>query len=243
MLKNKLHKGECVIGTWCEIPSPALVNVIAKAGLDFIIIDMEHGAVDFKIAQEMSMAAEADNCQAIIRVSGNDESSILRSLDTGVAGIIIPHIKSAEEADKAVEFSKFKPIGERSYNPYVKALGYNPKNDILQNNQNSFLAIMLEDVHSIKNLEDIISNSAIDLVYLGVYDLAVSMGCGNDIKNEKVQNVLVDAIKRITAKGKAVGCMVHDQEEIEYYKTLGVSFLVYKVDTSVIFTAYANIAK
>ncbi|PIR95900.1 MAG: hypothetical protein COT92_03880 [Candidatus Doudnabacteria bacterium CG10_big_fil_rev_8_21_14_0_10_42_18] len=243
MLKNKLQQGECLIGTWCEIPSPAVSNVIAKAGMDFIIIDMEHGPIDFKVAQEMSMAAEADNCQAIVRVSGKDESSILRALDIGAAGIIVPHIKNEEEADMAVKFSKFKPVGGRSYNPYVRAMGYNSKSDIGQNNQNAFLAIMLEDINSLKNLESIISHPAIDLVYLGVYDLAVSMGYGNDIKNENVQKVLSDAIKRIIEKGKAVGCMVHNQEEIDYYKKLGVSFLVYKVDTSVIYDSYKKISK
>lgn len=75
MLKEKIKQGKNVLGTWCDIPSPAVVNVIAKAGLDFVIIDMEHGVMDFKIAQEMVMAAECEGCEALIRVSQNEEYS------------------------------------------------------------------------------------------------------------------------------------------------------------------------
>ena len=91
--QRKIKNKQAVLGTWCDIPSPSLANVIAKAGLDFIIIDLEHGPMDYKSAQEMAMAAEAGGCEAIVRVPSNEESSILKSLDMGGAGIIVPHIK------------------------------------------------------------------------------------------------------------------------------------------------------
>lgn len=241
MLKERLQKGECVIGTWCDIPSPSVANIIAKAGMDFLIIDMEHGPMDYKLAQEMSMAAEAAGASALIRVSSNDEPSILRSLDTGCAGIVIPHVKDVQDREKAVSFAKFKPVGQRSYNPYIRALGYSPKNSLEQNNQNTLLTILLEDLNAINNLEEIIDSPEVDMVYLGKYDLAVSLGFGNDINNEKVNQVMDEAIKRIVQMKKVAGCMVHSPAEIDYYKKLGVRFLVYKVDSSIVYESYKEI--
>lgn len=241
MLKERLQKGENLIGTWCEIPSPLACNIIASAGMDFIIIDMEHGSMDFKVAQEMAMAAEAEGCEAIIRVAKNDESDVLRALDTGASGILVPHVKNIEDRNSAVSFAKFPPKGNRSYNPYIRALGYSAAEaNMASVNQKSLLAIMLEDEASLNNLEEIINHPALDVVYLGIYDLAVSMGLGTDIKNAKVADLVVSAIKKITDSGRAAGCMVHSRDEFEYYKKLGATFLVYKVDSSILYDFYKD---
>jgi 2-keto-3-deoxy-L-rhamnonate aldolase RhmA len=81
MLKDELKKGSFVLGTWCDLPSPSIVNVLTRAGLDFVIVDLEHGPMDYKIAQEMIMAAECEGKEALIRVSHLCESEILRALD------------------------------------------------------------------------------------------------------------------------------------------------------------------
>ena len=124
MIKQQMKAGKFVLGTWCVLPSASVINVIAKAGLDFVIIDMEHGPMDYKIAQEMIMAAESEGCEAIIRVPRNDESDILRALDIGASGIIVPHIENIADRKNAVSHSKFSPVGNRGFNPYVRAGQY-----------------------------------------------------------------------------------------------------------------------
>jgi 2-keto-3-deoxy-L-rhamnonate aldolase RhmA len=150
LLKEKLKRGECVLGTWCDIPSPAVSNVIAKAGLDFMIIDMEHGPMDFKVTQEMAMAAEAGGSEAIVRVPTNDESAILRSLDLGSAGIMVPRVGSAASRAQVVNFAKYPPVGKRGFNPYIRGLGYSAVSTE-ESNRDTILALMLEDVESINN--------------------------------------------------------------------------------------------
>ncbi|MEK7618163.1 MAG: aldolase/citrate lyase family protein [Patescibacteria group bacterium] len=242
MIKEKIKNKQAVLGTWCDIPSPSLANVIAKAGLDFIIIDLEHGPMDYKSAQEMAMAAEAGGCEAIVRVPSNEESSILKSLDMGGAGIIVPHIKNIEDRDRAINFAKFKPQGNRSYNPYIRAFGYSSLADIKQNNQDTLLAVMLEDINSLDSLEKIADSAEVDVIYVAKYDLAVSMGHSSDINHSEVNQTVESAIKRIIQSGKAAGCMVHSPAEIDFYKKLGANFLVYKVDSSVVYDAYKNIS-
>jgi len=118
-LKDKLKNGEFTIGTWCIIPSEHVVNILAKAGLDFVLIDMEHGTANLECVYKMVLAANAEGVDALVRVSSNDESEILKVLDVGAAGVIIPHIETVNDCKQALSFTKFPPMGQRGYSPYV----------------------------------------------------------------------------------------------------------------------------
>ena len=120
-IKDKLKLGKDVYGVWCVIPSPEVINIISKSGLDFVIVDMEHGPMDYTIAQQMVISAHSENCNAIIRTPRNDESNILKSLDIGSDGIIIPHVNSIEDVEKCISYSKYPPIGNRGYTPYTRS--------------------------------------------------------------------------------------------------------------------------
>ena len=80
-IKDKLKLGKDVYGVWCVIPSPEVINIISKSGLDFVIVDMEHGSMDYTTAQQMIVSAQSEKCDAIVRTPRNDESDILKSLD------------------------------------------------------------------------------------------------------------------------------------------------------------------
>jgi len=235
-----LKDGKFVLGTWCELPSPAAINVMAKAGLDFIIIDMEHGAIDFKIAQEMVMASEADGCEAFIRVSRLDESDILRSLDIDPAGIVVPHVETVEDCLKIIEYSKFPPVGKRGFNPYIRAGSYHGVGSdyFTHKNNEILLCIILEGTLGFSNLDKILELPEIDVVYIGAYDLSVSLGVPGDVKNSLVIDMMETAIKLISKKGKAAGCMIHNINDLILYKKMGVQFILYKVDTGIIYESY-----
>jgi len=244
-LKYRLKNNEFVIGTWCDIPSAATANILAKSGLDFIIIDMEHGPMDFKVAQDMIFAAEADGCEAIIRVASQSESDILRALDLGGSGIIVPHIETESAVRLITERSKFYPIGQRGFNPYVRAGGYNSRNNnyFEQENNNQLVAIILEGVNAIHNLDIIVSHEHIDVVYIGAYDLSVSLGIPGEVKHEKVLSLMKSSVEKICSRGKSAGLMIHNLDEFRFFKNIGAQFFVFKVDTSVLFDAYEKTVK
>lgn len=243
-LKEKLAQGKNVFGTWCELPSPEVVNVLSKAGLDFVIIDMEHGPMDFEQAGQMVMAAQAEGCCPLVRVSRNDESDILRALEIGSSGILVPHISSVADRINVVRYAKFAPVGNRSFNPYTRAGGYGARPfDLNMQNNDLLTAIMIEDKNGIMMLKEIISDVNIDMVYIGAYDLSVALGVSGDTNNEKVLTELENMVKIIRSAGKSVGCMFHSEKELEFYKNIGVQFLCYKVDTSVIFDEFLKIKK
>lgn len=235
-----MQNGKFVLGTWCDIPSSALANVVARAGLDFLIIDMEHGAMSYETALNMIMAAESENCSALIRVPRLDESNILRALDLGGSGIIVPHVECKEDCDLIVKYSKYFPLGERGYNPYIRAGSYhnNSLSELDQSNKEKVIAIIVEGKKAIENFDEILLNQSIDIIYIGIYDLSMSLGLPGEVTNPIVLNTMEDLLIRINNSGKIAGCMVHNKEDIRKYKDLGVLFQVYKVDTSVIYDSY-----
>lgn len=245
MLKEELKKGSAVIGTWCDIPSPAVVNILARAGLDFVIIDMEHGPMDFKTAQEMAFAAEAEGSYALIRVPKLDESDILRSLDCGVSGVIIPHIESIKDRQDAVRFCKYPPDGVRGYNPYVRSGSYKKQSVDFCSKQNKdvIIGIILEGKAALDDLESIIDDQSIDIVYIGTYDLSVAMGLGGDVNHPDVIKKLEDAVKKIIKAGKTAGCMINDAAGLKRLKELGIKFICYKVDTAIIADPVSDIVR
>lgn len=240
MIKEKLKKGEFVLGTWCDLPSPTVVNVLGKAGLDFVIIDMEHGVMDYKLAQEMVMAAECEGCDALIRVPRNDESDILRALDTGAAGIIVPHIEKIEDCKKVISFSKFPPLGKRGFNPYIRAGEYHSvqKSYFTKQNNKILVGIILEGNAALNDIENIISDPEIDIVYIGTYDLSVALGVPGDVTNLRVIEALEAAVVKIKKKGKIAGCMIHNAENLKRFKELGIQFIAYNVDSGVLYESF-----
>ena len=229
-----------LIGTWCVIPSPEVTSIICKAGFDFVIVDMEHGSMDYTLAQRMVTSAEAEGSKAFIRTSRNDESNILRSLDIGSSGIIVPHVKSVGDVEQCVKYSKYPPIGNRGYTPYTKSGGYCiDKNYQTHQNKNSFVGIILEDELGLKNIETIIDNENINMVYIGTYDISSSMGClPND---KKVLNELERCTKIIRKAGKYAGCLFHNEDELSFFKNIGINFLVYSVDSGILFNSIYNV--
>lgn len=245
MIKARIQKGDFVLGTWCEIPSSLVINTIAKAGLDFVIVDMEHGPIDFKDAQDMVMAAAAEGCAAVIRVAENSESQILRALDTGASGIIVPHVKTVADVDKIVSHSKFAPVGDRGYNPYIRAGDYHGGNPLFFGEQNdkTLVAVIIEGVEGLHNLEQILKNPYVDVVYIGTYDLSVALGVAGEVKHEKVIDTLRKVVRQVKESGKASGCMIHDSNDLEDFKRLGIQFITYKTDTAIIYDAFNGMQK
>jgi 4-hydroxy-2-oxoheptanedioate aldolase len=241
-LKERLKAGKNILGTWCLLPSEAVVNVIAKAGLDFVLIDQEHGAISPECALRMVMAAEADGAQAVIRVSANNESEIAKALDIAASGVIVPHIETEEDCKNALAFIKYPPLGVRGFSPYVRAGGYAPaKGYTLKENNRSLSGIIIEGLQSISDIDCIIDDPRLDLVYIGVYDLSVALGVPGQVSSPKVIKILKECVKKIRAKKKAAGALFHSEQELKLFKSIGVQFLCYRVDADVLYGAFKTV--
>lgn len=243
-LKQRLKNGEFVLGTWCILPSPSVINVLARTGLDFVLLDMEHGPLDFNIALTMVMAAESEGCEALLRVSQNNEVEILKALDIGASGVIVPHIENTHDRQEAISYIKYPPVGVRGFSPYTRAGSYTSKPSHTKiENEKTISGIIVEGDKGIKDLDYIIDDKNLDLVYIGVYDLSLALGIPGQVNNPKIIVLLKECVCKIRKKGKAAGALFHSLEELKFFKKIGIQFLCYKVDTSVLFDAFSSVVK
>src|SRR5262245_14686095 len=126
-LIEKLRQGQALTGVFCELPSPEAVEIIGLAGWDFVVIDGEHAPITATQFPAMVRAATAAGLPAIVRVASNDAPAIQHALDSGAAGVQIPQIATVEAAQAAVAASRFHPLGQRGFNPFVRAADFSAK--------------------------------------------------------------------------------------------------------------------
>lgn len=230
---------EYMIGTWAEIPSPYVTHIMMKAGFDFSIIDMEHGIPDFETTQNMIFAAHAVGKKSFVRVPGIEESWILRTLDMGCDGMIFPQVSSVEQIKRIISYSCFAPAGNRGFNPYITAGGYSTVHSSYYSDENERikLGIILEGKEVFESMDKILGYKEIDIYYIGQYDLSMALGIPGQVNHPVVLEYMKKAVGKIRDAGKNAGCMVHSVEEAKGVIEQGYNFVVYKVDTGILFTA------
>lgn len=233
-VKERMAGGETVFGTWCLIPSPLVVDVLANAGFDFVVIDLEHGPIGPKEAADMLLAAQG-RIEMFVRVANYDYAAVQHALDFGASGVIVPHVESVQDRVAAVSASKYPPAGSRGFSPFVKSGGYTSRAvDTEASNKQLLTGIMIEGRAGLQNMDKILDDKNIDLVYAGTYDLSVALGMPGKVDSAPVLSALEDVIKKSRRSGHAVGCMANDVAGLQKLKKMGVQFILYKVDTAII---------
>ena len=242
MLKKKLKEGKTVFGTWSMTGSPMVVDVIGSTGLDFVILDMEHGSMSFETVENMIRAAECRGTQAIIRVSDSSEATILRALETGSQAIMVPHVSTPEQAARVVSACKYTPEGTRGLSPYTRNHDFTHENLIESmkcNNNNMFVGVLVEGKEGIANLESIAAVKGLDLIYTGIYDLSQSIGLPGELNHPKVLEIQKKCVEFVKEKGLAAGSFAKD---VAYVKTLienEFQFIAYSADSFILKRAYS----
>ncbi|WP_346882149.1 aldolase/citrate lyase family protein [uncultured Algibacter sp.] len=244
VLKDSLNKGETVFGPFCKMQDPAIVEIAALSGFDFVIIDMEHGPYSIESAQNMIRAAEAKGITPVVRVTENSETLILRTLDIGAKCIQVPQICTKADAEKVVKATKFYPNGERGMCRYVRAAEYTnigPADHFGNANDDVISIIHIEGLEGIENLPEILSVEGIDVIFLGPYDLSQSCGVPGQVNHEKVVNSMKEAVALAKKHGKAVGTFTETPEKAKMWKDIGVQYISYAVDVGLIMNTFKDI--
>lgn len=244
ILKEALEEGQTVFGPFCKMLDPTVVELAALAGFDFVIIDMEHGPYSIETVQQMVRAAEARGITAVVRVTDNSETSILRVLDIGAKCIQVPQISTARDAGKVVKSALFHPKGERGMCRYVRAGEYTAidKAEHFGSSNKSILTIIhIEGVEGLENLPAILKCDGIDVIFLGPYDLSQSCGVPGQVHHEKVVKRMEEAIVLAKKSGKVVGTFVESVEDAKKWEKIGVQYISFAVDTGIILKAFQEI--
>lgn len=248
-MKSLLREGGVVIGPWCTIASPSVVNVIAAAGLDFVIIDMEHGPHSFQTVEDMIRAAEAENCTPLVRVAKNDEALILNALDLGAQGVMIPHIESRADAELAVSYAKYYPLGRRGLSPFTRAGGYslhNVQDHSQTQNEQTLVILVLEGKEGIASLDEILTlekiEDKVDIIYIGAYDLSQAVGLPGQVDHPEVRKHLEICIKKIKERGIAAGGYVaKNSADISWMLEMDMQFITLLPDCTILFHAFESL--
>lgn len=240
-LKHKLAQGEAVFGIWSLIPSAPLSEVMASAGLDFQILDMEHGVYDLASLDAGVRACEAAGCSPMVRVPGANPFAVQSALDLGAHGVVVPQIADCAAAKIALEQQKFAPRGTRGFNPFTRGGGFDPaKNASRLDNDFALTCLIIESPRAYDELDEILALPDLDMIYLGVYDFSVALGCPGQMDDPRLEEFVVAATRKARDKGKAVGALVKSKTEMERFLNLGANVLVYAVDTFVIHRAISG---
>ena len=176
-VKQKLLEGKPQIGGWLSIPSSFSAETMAHQGFDWLVVDTQHGAIDFNAALPMLQAISTTDTMPFVRVPWNEPSIIMKYLDAGAYGIVVPMIETKEDAERAVWAMRYPPAGMRSSGPF-RATMYAGADYQDRANDELLLAVMIETAKALENLDAIASVPGIDALYIGPSDLSQALGLG-----------------------------------------------------------------
>ena len=216
-LRAKLLNNELSIGTWIQIGHPAIAEILAKVGYQWICVDLEHGSIVIESLANLMQVIEAKGAVPIARLPLNDPIWIRRSLDAGARGLIIPMVNSAEEIESAIRQAKYPPRGVRGYG-YSRANTYGMDFDEYITDANETIAIIAQIEHkdAIENIESILQVPDLDAVFIGPLDLSGSYGKTGQLDCPEMREALqryLDACKKYN-KTAGIHIVIPDDKSI-----------------------------
>ena len=238
-VRQRLADGNPVIGSFLGLGSPNLAGLMAHAGYDWLVIETEHNGLDSAEVEHMLMAVSSTNVVPIVRVPSSSHIFIQRALDMGALGVLVPMVKTKEEAQAIVEATRFPPQGSRSWGP-LRASGYTFDTDDYYNraNENIIVALIIETREAADNLEEIAAVPGVDVIFLGAWDLSLALGLDPRLlPHPETDSVLQDMIAISKRFNTAVGAGVDKPEEVQELLEKGVTFLSYGTDYNLLANA------
>jgi 4-hydroxy-2-oxoheptanedioate aldolase len=209
VMKEKLRAGEPVFGVSVMIPSPQIVEMVAAAGFDWVLLDCEHGTLTLESVELMAMAAEASGITAIARPVTRSPEHILQVLDRGVMGVQVPHVTTAAEAREVLAAVKYHPQGRRGLAAGTRAAEYDSHGTLADYvkaaNDATLIAIQLEDAAAIENIDELLKVDDIDVFFIGPSDLSQSMGHPGNPKAPVVAHAIDSSFRKMLAAGCTPG--------------------------------------
>jgi len=244
LLKEKINSKKRVVGTWSSLSSPNVISVLGSSNLDFVIIDMEHSSSNYETVENMVKSSLASGIAPIVRTYDDSSQNLQRTLETGVQSIMIPHVKTKEAAEKIIKSCKYLPEGNRGLSPYTINHNYTHENidkSLIEANKNIFIGILVEGVEGLNNLEKIVEVEGIDLIYLGLFDLSLSVGLPGQLMHKKVLDEIIRCQKIISSKSILAGSMATDLNYINMLIEFNYNFIAYYNDAASLRSHYMNV--
>jgi 2-keto-3-deoxy-L-rhamnonate aldolase RhmA len=232
-LKAKLSGNILTLGSWLTIPHQSVVEILATAGFEWIVIDMEHSAIDYKEMQNLIGHIQGNGMEALVRVTKNEEVVIKHAMDAGANGVIIPMITTKAEAENAVSYVKYPTSGRRGVGlsrAQHYGIGFDSYKQWLENEV--VIIFQIEDIQAVNNLDEILTTNHLDGIIVGPYDLSASMNKPGDFDDLEVLQALEIVKERTVSVNKSLGFHVisSDHQKVLDKIAENYSFLAFSLD-------------
>lgn len=240
--REHIRAGAFSVGTFLKTASHQVVEVLGRSGLDFMVIDAEHAPFDRSSLDLSILAARSAGLNALVRIPDHSEATILQALDIGAAGVVIPHIKSADDARLMFRKTRYRE-GVRGFSNSPRAGEYGGTGlatHVDRSDKEVVAICQIEDREGIEAIDQIASVEEIDGLFIGRADLALSYGL-SDVNHPQVVEAVLKTCEAGKKAGKAVGIFIGDVGEAQRYIELGVSFFVVGSDQSILRAQAAEI--
>ena len=236
--RARLLTGEPLLGVFVNVESPTIAEVLAVAGMDFLMIDGEHSPIGPAEAVEMIRAAETRRVPVLSRVGENSQQVMAKYLDAGVLGIMTPLVSTREDARRAVDSVKYPPLGKRGL-AGVRANDFEtPPDYVAKANAATIVVAQIETRTGVERADEIIATEGVDVVFLGPSDLSVALGVPGETKHPTVLDTIASLTEKIVAAGKAAGTIARTPDDVGYWRERGVQ--VFLTSTSALLLGSAR---
>ena len=220
------RRGEQTVGCWLSLANAYTAETIAKLGFDWVCIDLQHGMIDYTDLTYMLPAVSNSNATPLVRVPWNEPYEIMKVLDAGAYGVIVPMVNNRAEAEQAVAACRYPPVGARSFGP-IRAAVYGGKGYAQEANEQIACVAMIETKEGIEKVEEIASTPGLNGIYIGPADLALAMGL--PVSGDQPQEEHLEMVKHIQAVAQAnnvaIGIHTSSLAYTTKYLELGFNFV------------------
>ncbi len=243
-LRTRIRNGETLLGAFVMIPSPAVVEMLGYAGFDFAIIDSEHGASSIESIEHQIRAAEAVGLSAIVRTVGMTAGEVLRILDAGAEGVVVPHVKSQADAEALLAAAHYPPRGMRGMATTARA-GRHGMTTVAEHvaraAERTLVIPQIEDAEALSHVRAIAGLDGIDALFIGPADLSMSMGQPGNPSHPDVAKAIDGVVSDIRSVGRRPMIFTKSAEDVASMRRRGIDIAVYST-TSIIAAAISRTA-
>lgn len=232
-VKKALLEGKVTLGTWMQIGHPAIAEVFANAGFDWIAADCEHTDIGIEVFANIARGMYGRGSVPMVRVRENDTLAIRQVLDAGAQGVIVPLVNSAEEASRAVAAAKYPPEGVRGFAfCRVNNWGVDFNEYAATANRDVAVVVMIESKQAVENIEEILQVEGVDGVFIGPYDMSGSYGIVGQTSHEIIKNACGRVVEACNKYKKAAGLhvVIPTEEAIAKAVKDGFTFIALGID-------------
>ena len=236
-LKQALRNREQLFAAWVSYAHPSITETFAKAGFDFIAIDMEHSTISLTEGQRIIAACQAESVPCLPRPVSHSNDYLKPLLESGADGMLIQMVNTADDVKRLINDLKYPPIGKRSYGvSRAQGYGFDFEEYITSWNETSTFMIQVESIEAVKNIEKLLAFDEIDAVMVGPYDISGSLGVPGQLDHPKVLEASKKVIDACEKYGKSCGTQLNDPnpENIQALFDLGYTYAILGSDLFVL---------